>query len=159
MRRLFYLLFAGLLVACSSIDCPVNNIVAMQYNICNADGSEWKLTDSLTVTTQRSDGSDTILLNRGIDISAFSLPVSYSHPEDVLCFSLSNFGVKAVDTVWIQKEDIPHFESVDCNVSFFHEIKDLRYTNNGIDSIVINNPSVTYDAETVNFRIYFKTFD
>ena len=64
-----------------------------------------------------------------------------------------------VDTVWIKKDDYPHFESVDCNTTFFHTLTNVRYTRNYIDSIVINNPSVTYDSKTVHFYLYPKSDD
>jgi hypothetical protein len=111
------------------------------------------------VTTRTAKDSDTIVFNRGIGISKFTLPISYSHPEDVLVFSFDNDNnsLHVTDTVWIKKEDYPHFESVDCNASFFHNITDVRYTCNYIDSIVIKNPSVTYDSKTVHFYFYPKS--
>jgi hypothetical protein len=59
--------------------------------------------------------------------------------------------------VWVKKEDFPHFESVDCNASFFHRLTDVRHTRHYIDSIVISNPSVDYDQKTEHFRLYPKT--
>lgn len=156
MRRLLYLLVAAGVTACTQIDCPVNNLVTTQYVVWDGDQTELTLTDTLTITTLKADGRDTTLLNRGIGISSFSLPISYNHPEDVLVMRLANDSVVTVDTVWIKKEDTPHFESVDCNASFFHEITSLRCTTRGIDSIVINNPTVNYDNTTVHFILFPK---
>ena len=61
------------------------------------------------------------------------------------------------DTVWVKKDDYPSFESVDCSAVFFHTLTGVRYTRNYIDSIVIKNPSVTYDPNTVHFYFYPKT--
>lgn len=47
------------LAACSSIDCPLNNVVYAKYKL---KGDVTKLEDYLTVTTKRADGNDTILL-------------------------------------------------------------------------------------------------
>ena len=80
--------------------------------------------------------------------------------KDVLVFSFdndNNNNLHVTDTVWIKKEDYPHFESVDCSAAFFHIITDVRYTRNYIDSIVIKNPSVTYDSKTVHFYFYPKS--
>jgi hypothetical protein len=89
------------------------------------------------------------------------LPISYSHPEDVLLFKFEIASTDSLvrDTVWIKKDDYPHFESVDCNTTFFHTLTNVRYTRNYIDSIVINNPSVTYDSKTVHFYLYPKSDD
>ena len=159
MKRLSYLLLGALMVACSSVDCPVDSTVATLYQVRNSDGTELTLSDTVTVSMTRADGTDT-LFNKGISISSFSLPISYSHPEDVLVFHFdnnNNDSLHVVDTVWIKKDDYPHFESVDCNTTYFHTITDVRFTRNYIDSIVINNPSVTYDSQTVHFYLYPKS--
>ena len=166
MKRFTYLFLVLLIAACSSIDCPVDAIVQTKYQIRNSDGKELKLTDTMTIISTRLDGQDVSLLdptlyNKGIDISEFSIPISYQHLEDVLAFHFdnSNSNVHMVDTVWIKKEDIPHFESVDCKASFFHEITDVRHTRHYIDSLVLLNRSVTYDRNTVHFRLVPKSSD
>ena len=128
----------SLITSCSSINCPVENTVAMHYAILN------------------SDGTDTLVLNSLTGTSTFSLPVSYSHPEDVLVFYMADrLGIETLDTVWIKKDDIPHFESVDCAAHFFHHITDVRCTHEGIDSIVINNRTVDYNSTVTHLNIYF----
>lgn len=161
IKRIPYLLLVVLMTACSSIDCPVDATVTTQYQIKNSDGTEHTLSDTMTVTSVRSDGKDTILFNKGIGISKFTLPVSYTHPEDVLVFQFdnSNNNLHITDTLWIKKYDYPHFESVDCNTTYFHTITDVKYTCNYIDSIVINNSSVTYDSQTVHLYLYPKSND
>ena len=161
MKRFTYLLMVVLIAACSSIDCPVDATVTTQYQIKNSDGTEHTLSDTMTVTSVRSDGKDTILYNKGIGISKFTLPVSYTHPEDVLVFQFdnNNNNLHITDTLWIKKYDYPHFESVDCNTTYFHTITDVKYTCNYIDSIVINNSSVTYDSQTVHLYLYPKSND
>ena len=161
IKRIPYLLLVVLMTACSSIDCPVDATVTTQCQIKNSDGTEHTLSDTMTVTSVRSDGKDTILYNKGIGISKFTLPVSYTHPEDVLVFQFdnSNNNLHITDTLWIKKYDYPHFESVDCNTTYFHTITDVKYTCNYIDSIVINNSSVTYDSQTVHLYLYPKSND
>ena len=166
MKRFTYLFLVVLIAACSSIDCPVDAIVQTKYQIRNSDGKELKLVDTMTIISTRVDGQyvsllDSVLYNKGVGISEFSIPISYSHPEDVLAFHFHNSdrNVHVVDTVWIKKDDIPHFESVDCKASFFHEITDVRHTRHYIDSLVLINKSVTYDRNTVHFRLVPKSSD
>lgn len=171
MRKFLFVIVAVWLAACSSIDCPVQNIVSVQYEIRDKAGAALSIKDTLSVVTTRLDGSNVLLdittlldgknviLNKLIDKSAFSLPISYSHPEDVLFFCFTDTVKTVVDTVWIEKDDIPHFESVDCSASFFHELKGVRFTRNAIDSLVLLNKSVTYDQETVHFRLVPKSSD
>jgi hypothetical protein len=142
------------LTACSTIDCPVENTVSVQYEIRDKAGKELAITDSLSIVSTRQDG-DYIVLNRLSDKSSFSIPISYAYPEDVLYFCFKNLDNDSivVDTVCIEKDDFPHFESVDCNASFFHEITNVQYTRHYIDSLVLLNKSVTYDQTTVHFRL------
>lgn len=146
-----------LVTSCTSIDCPVKNTVYTVYNLYTADEAVDTLRDTLFVFTRRSNGSDTLLLNSGIGLTTFPLAISYSCPEDTLFFVFCyRPDYLSVDTVLIKKDDIPHFESVDCHASFFHRLTAVRSTHNAIDSITINKSFVDYDAETAHFHLYLK---
>ena len=147
------------LCACSSIDCPVQNTVRTLYVLKKPNAEPDTLKDTLYIATFRADGADTILLNAAINMSTLSLPIGYDNPEDTLLFLIFNDPFWAVDTVWLKKDNYPHFESVDCSASFFHNITAVRSTHHAIDTIVINNPSVTYDPETEHFHLYLKSRD
>lgn len=160
MRKVTTLvLIAVLTAACSSINCPVQNTVYTQYTLLKADGTADTLkVDTLWVWTQRADGTDTLLLNRlsGSSATGFDLPISYQHPEDVIVTLLADtLGNYYLDTIRIKKDDYPHFESVDCQAAFFHQITAVSTTHHIIDSIAVNNPSVTYDTEKEHFHLYF----
>lgn len=155
-RCLLMALVAVVVGACSSIDCPVQSLVMVKYDVVSS-GAGVKLQDTLSVMSEKNDGSDVVLLNKTTGVSTFSLPISYQHEEDVLVFSLTDTLHRQIqDTVWMQKRDIQRFESVDCNAAFFHEITGLRSTHHGIDTIVIKNSSVTYDDRITHLEISFK---
>lgn len=141
-----------LITACSSIDCPLNNRVFTNYQLA---GEENPFTGILTISTNRSDGSDSILINQDTNINSFSLPISFQETFDTFYFA---FGAdeSIIDTVVIEKSNMLHFESVECNPSFFHTIKSVNHTKHMIDSILIKNAEVTYDTTKVHFNIYFK---
>jgi hypothetical protein len=139
------------------------------YELKKADGTNDTLRkDTLWVWSQRVDGTDTVLSRQtngtlelnyfhGLSATSFELPISYTQPEDVLYMLLKNStGTSYLDTVRIKKENFAHFESVDCQVAYFHEITSVMTTHNIIDSIVIKNPKVNYDATTAHFNLYFK---
>lgn len=159
MRKLLFLIGLVAVVSCSSIDCPVNNTVHTRYCFYNTVGDSLILRDTLSVTTVKKNGLDTLILNRLAGKASFSLPMSYSHPEDVLVFNYYNKDYNVYDTVWVKKDDIPHFESVDCKVAFFHRLTSVRFTTHFVDSIVIKNPSVDYDKKTIHLYIYPKVND
>lgn len=145
------------LAACSTIDCPLNNRVYASYKLA---GTVTTLTDTLTVSTTRTaaDGNDTVLLNQATAIDSFSLPLSYQQAEDVLYFSFAKSDTTdtITDTVRVAKQDLPHFESVDCSPNFFHTLTSVSHTSHAIDSIVINNPKVTYNDTKPHFLLYLK---
>lgn len=157
-KGLLGLAVIGVLLSCSTIDCPVNSLVETKYEFYSSTGETLTLLDTLTVVTARQDGIDTVF-NKGSNISSFSLPISYYHPEDVFVFRFKGDGWQTADTVWIKKEDYPHFESVDCNPLFYHDLTAVKCTHNLLDSIVIKNPSVTNDNQVVHLYIYPKTGD
>lgn len=154
MRKVLLLLSLAFIVSCSSVDCPVKNWVRSYYDVYDSNGAQLKLKDTLTVYTQRKDGSDTIILNSGIGLQTFDLPVSYTLPEDTLYFHFYNLDYDVTDTVWIQKENYPHFESLECKATYFHKLTGVRYTTHAIDSLVLKNPNVNYEDQTTNFFIY-----
>lgn len=158
MRKIIPVIASALLIvsACSSIDCPLNNLVYTSYAIYAADGRQDTLRDTLTISTNRTDGSDSVLINRDTRITGFSLPMSLSHPQDVFFLEVKGGNGVTYDTLTVSKEDQPHFESVDCGPSFFHTITGVECTDNAVDSVVINNPDVDYDTSKKHFRIYFR---
>lgn len=152
LRRMALWMMAAVgLVACSSIDCPIQTTVEVNYVLNDT------LKDTLTVLTKRADRQDTILLNRGVGLTKFALPMSSGQPVDTLVFQIVNKQkAMTVDTVWIKKDDIPHFESVDCATHFFHHITQVSATHVAIDTLFILNPSVTYDISAKHIEIHFK---
>lgn len=148
----FMLLFA---VACSSIDCPLNNIVRTQYKLA---GNVTTLAGPLTISTDIKDGNDSVIINQQVNTDSFFLPISYQRPQDAFYVKINHqSGTQTIDTITVAKEDRPHFESVDCSPSIFHTIKGVTSTHHAIDSIIIHNPNVTYDANKAHFLIYFKS--
>jgi len=160
MRKIviYILTLTVIMVACTSIDCPVQNRVYTLYTLEKANGDDDTLkVDTLFITTERADGTDTLLLNGVTGISSFELPISYTQPEDVFCVTLCDtLGNIYEDTIWVKKDNFPHFESVDCQATYFHQLTGVRYTENIIDSVVIDNSTVNYDASNEHFHIYFK---
>lgn len=137
--------------ACSSIDCPLNNTVYTKYKLL---GPVSTLSDVLTISTTRQNGLDSVLINQQQNTDSFYLPMSYGQDEDVLYFQTNQI----MDTVWVRKTNRPHFESVDCGLNYFHTITGVRFTRNALDSVVIHQKEVTYDASQTHFYIYFKEY-
>lgn len=152
---------AGMLLfaACSGVECPLNNTVYSTYGFyAFTDGGEASasILDTLTV---KAAGTDSILLNRVLGKSEIELPVSYSAPVDTLIFEFTNVEqVLRRDTVWVMKENFPHYESPECPAAMFHVVTGVRSTHLLIDTVHVVNPNINYNASE-NFKIYFYTAD
>ena len=159
MRRIIVAVISAVVVcACSSIDCPVQNTVYTNYALYKSNGEVDTLRDTLSVLTLTASGRDTIVFNRGVGLTSFSLPISYVNPCDTFYFGLKPEGENtewSLDYVLVNKTNTPRFESVDCQVAYFHTITSVETSHTFIDSIVINYPNVDYDTERKHFRIYF----
>ncbi len=159
MRKIIGFIFTILAIgACTNIDCPVENRVITVYNLKKANGSTDTLkVDTLTVKTRVADGNDSTLLNRVTGITSYDMNISFTQPEDVFFYTLlDTLGNTYRDTVYVKKENYPHFESVDCQPAYFHKLTEVRTTHHIIDSIVIKRSTVNYDSKNEHFHIYFK---
>ena len=157
LRLLPISLCAILLFSCTQVDCPLNNMVYANYRFYDHYGDSIQIDDSLTVITHCNEMQDSILINRKTKTTSFMLPVSYGQREDEFYMKLKNTERTICDTIWVTKESLPHFESVDCNPVFFHTVTDVRCTHNIIDSVVINNKKIDYDSSKEHFKIYLYT--
>lgn len=150
-------------VACTSIDCPLDNVVALKCGLYdNASGSRLSLSQTLTV---RAGGQkDTILLNAASGIGDFLLPLRYGSVCDTLLFEFSDAeGRAATDSVFLSHRVMPHFESIDCPAAMFHELGGVRHTSHPlsllpltIDSIAVVRKIVNYD-DIENLKIYLRS--
>lgn len=154
MRKIIPLLLMAMVVtACTNVDCPLNNLVRANFILKSQNE---KLEDTITVSAIRSALPDTVLFNRGINISNLQVPVSYAQDVDrfqiQLRDSLDNIYI---DTLTITKTNQVHFEAVDCAPNYFHTITQVATTRHAIDSAVIKNPNIDYDTSKENIYIYF----
>ena len=141
-----------LATACTSIDCPLNNLV--RANMILKSENE-KMLDTITVSAIRTS-TDTILFNRGINITNIAVPMSYAQDEDRLQILLNDtLGNTYTDTLTIRKTNQIHFEAVDCPPNYFHTLTGVSTTCHAIDSVVIKNPTIDYDSSKENIYIYF----
>ena len=162
MRKLILTALAAIgICSCSSIDCPVQNSVYTNYAFYKADGSKDTLKDTMSIFTTMSNGRDTLVFNRGVGVHEFSLPISYVNPADTYYIGRKPEGASSwkADYFIVNKINTPRFESVDCQVAYFHTITSIDCGGIFIDSISINNAKVDYDTERLHFKVYLKKQD
>jgi hypothetical protein len=166
VKSIYYIaaLVAVLLAACTSLDCPVNNMVETVYSLQNSDGSPDTLgIDTMWVYAERSDGTDTLIINSlcGTKATKFSIPLSHTQSEDNLTIIIHDTCINTGQHEWrdniqVKKENRPHFEGVDCKATYFHTLTSVQSTHDIIDTIIINKSEVTYDASTAHFLLRLK---
>lgn len=144
---------AGMLTACDSIDCTLNNTVMCNMSFYNAQGKTVVLLDTLTI---RAIGTDSVLYNRAVNTSQISLPLSYYNEADTLLFDFFGEGYRIEDRLVVKKKNYERFESLDCPVKMFHTLTDVLTTQHLIDSVHIASPKVEYNNGE-NIKIYLHT--
>lgn len=155
-------IFCCILSACSNIDCPLDNVVMMQCNLYDSETRQAVTLNSILSVSPA--GRDTILLNQASGISSFLLPLRESGTRDSLVFNFSNsLGQEALDTLFVDHQPQPHFESVDCPACVFHTITGASFTSHDlsempltIDSVAVVRQTVNYD-DIENIRIFLRS--
>lgn len=147
-------------ISCTNIDCPVENTVMTSYGLRKSDGGVDTLgVDTMWVWMKRVDHTDTLFINSlcGAKATGFKIPISYTQPEDSIRIKVvDDSDNEWWDTICIKKDNMPHFESVDCQASYFHTLTGVKSTHHLIDTIVINNPDVNYDTSKQHLHLYLK---
>ena len=90
--------------------------------------------------------------------------MSHTLPCDTLLLHFTSETAQATDTIIVSKTNIPHFESLECGTSYFHEISNisLKPRKNPVDglttldSVRIVNTHINYDQVT-NLHLYHHT--
>ena len=151
-------------LSCASIDCPITNTVYCVYDLQKTDGSADTLRiDTLWARAQCINSTDTLLINRlcGSNATKLYIPISYTQTEDVIFLEVRDTSVSTKQTIWkdtihLTKENSPHFEGVDCKANYFHQVTGISSTHHLIDTIIINNTEVNYDASKAHFLLRLK---
>lgn len=162
IKNILFPALLATLVACSNLDCPLDNVVRMQCNFYESEtGAAYTFADYLSVTPA---GRDTILLNLETDMTSFLLPLKETEQRDTLLLYFTNdAGQSAVDTLYVDHTLQPHFESVDCPTSVFHTLTSVRVSSDvqsdfplAIDSVAVVRTLVNYD-DVENVRLFLRS--
>ena len=76
-----------MVASCTSLNCPLNNTTYTKYKLM---GNVKTLNATLTISTTKQEGEDSVLINKDENVDSFILPMSYHQPEDVFFFEIQN---------------------------------------------------------------------
>ena len=165
MRKLLYLLSIALCLnfaSCSEVECPLDSVVVMTCGLYDADTkAELPLQQTLTI---KPVGKDTVLLNVARNIRDFILPLKMGETADTMLFYFTDeWDNSSTDTLVVNHENLPHFESVECPATIFHKLTSLAWMadkkgacNVAIDSVAIVRNLVDYN-DVENIQIYLRS--
>lgn len=94
--------------------------------------------------------TDTIVLVNESSVATFSLPLNPDEQEVTLYITLNQVN----DTAKLVYDTYPHLVSSGCGYTFYFDITSLATTHNIIDSLIIENKSVTLDGKR-NLRLFY----
>lgn len=152
----------ALVTSCNSSDCPLTNTVMQKCGFYDSDGNVLTIDDTLTITVR-----DSVILNRLTEGTNVKLPMSYNAAQDTLVFHYTPTGeiAEVTDTLVVSKTNTPHFVSLECARSMFHNITNVTWTTRkpdqtyryAIERVAVTNEHVNYD-EKENLQIYFAVY-
>ena len=75
MRKIipFVVVMVLAMMGCTSLDCPLNNTVYTKYKLM---GDNKTLKDTLTISTKKIEGTDSVLINKDVNVDSFSLHIT-----------------------------------------------------------------------------------
>lgn len=152
------------LTACTSINCPLDNIVVWTMTFYDSETEEALKLPALITVDAKGAGT---LYNMGTGISSMPLPMSLSAPADTLYlhWRITEDSPAVTDTLYVSHTNDPHFEAIDCPAAIFHTITDAHLTPHAnaycpiaIDSVSIRRHQVDYnDVENIRLYLHLNT--
>ena len=159
MIRLLYialltLVLASCLASCGDDSC-YDNGSSLPLATFYVDGSQQQVS-GLTIMGIGSPGDS--LLADSSTLKEIYLPLRAS--VGITSFAITRWiadGVSVRDTVTFAYDPVPFFHSTECGAMYNFNIKDVDYTTNGIDSIVMLKTTITNDNAPA-LRIHLTDF-
>lgn len=141
---------AGLATSCNNGNCPGNSN-AIPLAEFYQDGSS-VIINNLTVYGIGAPG-DSLILDEASASSVY-MPLHISTGNCCYVLDYNTEGLEA-DTIKLEYEAIPYFESHECGAMFNFRITGIEYTLNAIDSIAITRTLINND-DVASIKIYMQ---
>lgn len=139
---------AAILPSCSVQPCYEDTNPLLNTLLLVSGTGETAEADSLRVYTYRE--TDTLRFIDSRVTSFFSVPLDPASDQSLFLITLN--GV--TDTAVISYNRRPHLVSPECGYTLVSDITGLKTTHNIIDTLIIENRSVTLNGET-NLHLFY----
>lgn len=137
-----------LISACSTQACYDDTDPMVNIGLFASGAGTVKKSTSLNVTGVADPSS--VQIFSATTVASFSVPLDPVHNTSVFIITLNGVA----DTAIINYTSFIHIVSPECGYTFYNEITGLRTTHNIIDSLNIENKSVTLNGER-NLRLFY----
>lgn len=145
---LLFLILATLTVSCSDNTCTDNATSLPLVRFYYSGSSSQQYISGLTVRGIGAPG-DSILVDSG-NINEVTLPLMISTHKTQWEIKGNGF----TDTLEVNYDVIPFFESAECGAMYNFKITEVSCTSSGIDSVVIVQKTVN-NVSRETLRLYF----
>lgn len=159
-----FLLGASLLstMACSSIDCPLDNQVAMIVKFYDANSQKPTICPKTLSVYGLKNETEELLFNQGQGLKEVQIPLNAASDSDTLLFKFSDGATTTTERIVVQHTRQQHFEALDCPSVTFHTLQSITHKADNPNSVplVINhvsiaNPNVQYE-DIENLKMYLR---
>lgn len=150
-------------MACTSIDCPLDNQVAMVVKFYDASSQKsTNFSQTLSVYGLKNEIEE-LLFNQGQGLKEIQIPLNAASDTDTLLFKFSDGTNTTTERLVLQHARQQHFESLDCPSVTFHTLQSVTHKADKstslpvvIDHISIANPNVQYE-DIEHLKVYLRT--
>lgn len=153
----------GILMGCSSSDLCMQEMKVrmkvefkeMQYD---TSAEQYKEQNKNVDVIVNGDGMDSLLYD-SVSLNVMELPLKINDSISVFVvkqlYASENDTSYITDTLWVRHQNSIEFVSVECGAVMAHEIEDVIWTINRIDSVSIVNQNVNREDKS-NLKIFVK---
>lgn len=161
MKRIFpVILFLFIMIlpwglnSCNESNCALETVPSAHFDFLSSDKHQaLALTSAVTVSASTMVRDNIVydtVYNAMSNLKSLSLPLSYSTKTTYII----HYTDLLMDKIEVTHKPKPFVSEVECGVLMYHEIENIEYTRNVLDSIVIVNKDITNEEKT-NFHIYY----
>jgi hypothetical protein len=150
-RRLILLLFSVIIAgmtSCTPESCVEKTDSLLDVSFYVFSTRKAKPPDSLTVYGLGFETNKIYSASKQVKFA--SLPLNSASDNSVFIIKIDNL----VDTLSVFYSSYPHLISKECGYTFYHDLDNVVHSRNAIDSVWINNRTVT-NLDEENIRIYY----
>ncbi|MDR0828754.1 MAG: hypothetical protein LBN95_01390, partial [Prevotellaceae bacterium] len=127
--------------------------VDLKQNTWNETSDKYIESNLSSPITVFGIGNDSLIADNKVFTQTLLLPLKNFSDSTEFVFQVQD---QTADTVNFIYENEDYFLSFECGSLVFHTLKEVKFSRNYIDSVVVKNDYVAIGNSSANIKIYFK---